>query len=453
MAKEGRAYLEADLARYERRLKKIKENPDPTKAKSNILLYECERDCRLQQLKEIEEGKPFGMLTMGPLGPAMGFAGWDAIRAADTSFGVKVADYDGPASMKYFDIIREEGMAEHTCDRTIALIPMVLKGDFPKPSFLAVSNFECMPIYLSSALMANLLDIPYYVIDRSYDPFRTLEDEAQLKYVTDQIGEMIEYAEAKIPGIKYDEDKLIELQYHEREYLKLEQEHWKLRAAMPCPIHPRDAFRELMLPSRYRQPEKMVEYMRQYVEETAERVGKKQSSLPEGVEERLRFIWSNTGPFHHDPFGWLAEKGVSIPASVMTVYEGWRSGREPIWGDPWHGRKLTPLEEEARQVDFVWGRLGERWIQNHLNICRDLTIDAIVYFVQWGCTVTNNIGAILAETAEGELGIPTLQIEGRQLDATSWDEKDFFGRLEEFIEIASEAKTKRITEATTWRMN
>jgi hypothetical protein len=57
--------------------------------------------------------------------------------------------------------------------------------------------------------------------------------------------------------------------------------------------------------------------------------------------------------------------------------------------------------------------------------------------------VTNNLGGVMSEVAERELGIPTLLIEGRQLDETSWDEKDFMGRLEEFIDIALEAKKKR----------
>ena len=63
--------------------------------------------------------------------------------------------------------------------------------------------------------------------------------------------------------------------------------------------------------------------------------------------------------------------------------------------------------------------------------------------MQWGCTVTNSLGGILTEVAEHELGIPTLLIEGRQLDETSWDENDFMGRLEEFIDIAMEAKRRR----------
>jgi len=434
--KAGMAYLEFELARDERRIKRIKENPDPTKPKSNMLLYEADRDLRLEQINAVKEGgPPFAWVSEVALTRAMGFVFWDAIRAADRSAG--------PLARKCFDIIREEGMAEHVCDRTIVLLPMVLKGDFPKPNFLLVSNYECMPLFFSALLTAKIFNIPHFILDRKFESYRRLEDEAQLKYVTDQLGEMIEYAEAKVPGCKYNEDKVIELQHYNREYLKYEQQLWKLRAASPCPIANRDAFREMLLPSIYPNPAKVVEWMRQVVEEVGEKVAKGQGALPEGVEEKLRFVWSNTGPFHHDPFTWLATKGVSIPCSQMTVYEGWRSGREPIWGDPWHGRKLTPLEEEARQIDYVWGQLGDRWVEAHLDSCRDLHLDGIIYFVQWGCTVTNNLGGVLSEVVERELGIPTLLIEGRQLDETSWDEKDFLGRLEEFIEIALAAKERR----------
>jgi len=426
-------FLDFQIAKLDRRIKNIAENPDPTKPVSNRLLYEIERENVLEMRAALKEGEAFafGGSTGTTVCVALGFHPWLGIAAADRSAG--------PLARKYFDILREEGMAEHTCDRTIVLIPMVLKGDFPKPDFLIASNHECEPIFLSTLLLAKLLDIPYFHIDRSFVPWRTLEDEAQLKYITDQFGEMIEYVEAKFPKQKYNEDKLIEIQHHRRKYFLLEQQQWKLRAAVPCPIAPKEAFRELWLPYG----PKPVEYMKMYTEEIGEKVAKGESGLPEGVEEKLRFLWSNTGPFHHDPFTWLGSKGVSIPASLMTVYEGWRSGREPIWGDPWHGRKLTPLEEEARQFDYTWGRLGERWVQNHINVCRDLKIDGIVYFLQWGCTVTNNLGQVVAEVAERELGIPTLLIEGRQLDETSWNEKDFLGQLEEFVDIATTAKKKR----------
>jgi len=135
MNKPGLAYLKNEMASCERRIKKISENPDPSKPKSNILLYELERDLRQEQIEAYENGKPLGITGLGPLPRAMGMVPWDAIMAADRTHG--------KAATQYFAQVRKLGMPDHTCDRCSILVPMILNGDFPKPSFLFTSNFEC----------------------------------------------------------------------------------------------------------------------------------------------------------------------------------------------------------------------------------------------------------------------------------------------------------------------
>ena len=433
--KAGLAYLDFEIERCVRRIKKIRDNPDPSKPQSNIMLYELERDFRMEQRQAVEQGKPIGAASIGGLTRALGMVPWDAIMAADRTFG--------EAATRYFDIIRKEGMPEHTCDRCSILIPMLLNGDFPRPSFVVSSNFECIPIFLAHVIVAQLLDIPTFNVDRSFKHYsqKGEEDEELLKYGTDQLRELVDYVEANVPGCKYDEDKLIELQYYDRQFLQEFQRLWKLKAAIPCPLSGRESFREVRLASMYADPKKAVEYMHKYVDEVGERVEKGLGVAQ--PEERLRFLWSVAGPFYADPFRWLEKKGVSIPASEMTIYNGWFSGREPIWGDPWKGRKLTPLEEEVRQADWVWGRLGDKWVQTHLNSCRDLHIDGIVYFQQWGCPVTNNLGEVVADVAEKELGIPTVFIEGRMLESSIYNDEDFHSRLEDFIEVCLATKESR----------
>ncbi len=431
----GLSYLEFEIARCERRIKNIRDNPDPSKPKSNKIGYELERDLRIEQLEAAKSGKPFGVVTASPLTRAVGLVPWDAISAADRTTGA--------AATKYFEIIRSEGMPEHSCDRCSILIPMVLRGDFPKPSFLATTNYECIPIFMAYLIMANLLDIPTFHIDRHFKNFkaREQEDEEQLQYLTNQLGELIEYLEARVPGCKYDEDKEIELQYYERQYLQQFQRLWKLKAAIPCPLSGRESFREIRPASIYTNPAKAVEYMRLYVEEVGERVEKGLGAAR--PVERLRLLWSVAGPFYADPFSFLENMGVSIPAAEMTIYNGWFSGRETIWGEPWRGRKLSPLEEEARQLDFVWGRLGDSWVQTHINSCKDLHLDGIIYFLQWGCPVSNNLGKVVADVAEKELGIPTLLLEGRMLESSVYDEKDFNSKLMDFVDVCLARKQSR----------
>jgi len=430
-ATAGLAYLEHEIETCERRIKRIKDNPDPTKPKSNIMLYEMERDLRIEQREACRSGKPpIGALGLGGLTRAMGIVPWDAIMAADRTHG--------KAATEYFEIIRKEGMPEHTCDRCSILIPMVLNGDFPKPSFTFMSNFECIPVYLAHATISQFLDIPTFNIDIPVKSYKQEHDEEELAYVTAQIEEMIDYVEKTVPGAKYDESRLIEIMDYDRQFLLEFRKLWKLKATIPCPLSGRESFREIRLANMYPDPAKAVEYMRLYVEEVSERV--EQGFGAAQPEEKLRLLWSVAGPFYDDPFSWLEQRGVSIPAAEMTVYNGWFSGRESIWFDPWPGRKLTPLEEEARQMDFVWGRTGRYWVDTHIHSCRDLHLDGIIYFMQWGCPTSNNLGKVIADTAEKELGIPTLFIEGRMLESSMYDRNDFYSRLEDFMEICAAKK-------------
>ena len=434
--KAGLAYLEHEIATCERRIKKIKDDPNPAKPKSNIMLYELERDLRIEQREAYRSGKPLGVCSLGGLTRAMGIVPWDAIMSADRTYG--------SAATRYFEIIRKEGIPEHACDRCAILIPMLMQGDFPKPQFTSMSNFECIPVYLAHAYVTQFMGIPSYNIDLPIKSFSREHDEEGLAYVTKQFMEMIEYVEKNIPGAKYNEDKLIEIQEYDRQFLLEFRKLWKLKAVIPCPLSGRESFREVRLPNMYPDPAKAVEYMKLYVQEVSERA--EQGFSAAQPEERLRFLWSVAGPFYDDPFRWLEQKGVSIPAAEMTVYNGWYSGREAIWGDPWPGRKLSPLEEEARITDFVWGREGRYWIETHIHSCRDLHLDGIVYFLQWGCPASNTIGKLIADTAEKELGIPTLFIEGRMLENSMFDRNDFYRRLEDFIEIAENKKHARSRE-------
>lgn len=429
----GLKYIENEIAILQRRIMKIRGNPDPRRPKANLLLYEAELEFREEQLEGIKAGKPFGRVGGGSLTKSLGFLYWDGIQSADRTHG--------ESAKRYFEMIRKEGMAEHTCDRTIIILPMVLSGDFPKPNFLFNTNFECVPIFLSLNSIACMLDIPVFMVDRHFDAYSLMEDDDKLNYLTNQIEKLIAYAEEKVPGCKYNEDKLIELQHYDRLFIQKNQELYDLRKNIPCPIPGRDAFRELRLASVYPNPQKIIDYMTVYVDEMAEKVAKGQGAV-EG-EEKIRLLWSVSGPFFADPFGWLAKKGVAVPASEMSIFNMWFSRRQPIWEDPWKGRKLAPLEEEARQLDWVWGRLGDWWIQTNINTCKDLKLDGIIYFMQWGCSVTNALGGVMVETAEKELGIPTLLIEGRMLDESTFDRQDFFGKLEDFISICTERKQSR----------
>ena len=159
-------------------------------------------------------------------------------------------------------------------------------------------------------------------------------------------------------------------------------------------------------------------------------------------EEKLRVMWAISGPFYSDPFRFLEERGVSVPYWHIGAGSRISGCRYPNYGDESeYGRKLTPLEEEARILNCsAWGGLGDRWIEDTLYICRDLNIDAIIYFQQWGCTVSHNLGKLVADSSEKELGIPTLLVEGRMLVEETFDQRQFEEMLEDFVDICIKYK-------------
>lgn len=424
-------FLEEEAVRYDKRVQKILANPDPTKPKSNYLMYELERDNRLANIEAYKAGKPFATGLYPPtILKALGLEIWDGVMASDR--------VSGEQTKRYFEMVQREGLPYQTCDRTVMSIPMITSGDCPKPSFIVNCNWECENIPLCHNFVGKYYDIPTYYLDV---PIET--SDRTLEYVADQFAELIEFAERYVPGAKYDEDKLIEMQTWELRWYKAYRDIYELRKRTPCPIAGKEAFREPRWPTLYHDPSRAVKYIETYRDDLYEMADK--GALPV-EDEKLRLMWCVSGPFYDDPFKYLESRGVSVP--WWQIGNGSRVGGVGPYGvygeEREYGRKLTPLEEEARIINqSAWGGLGRRWIDDGLFVCKDLKLDGIVYFRQWGCTVTVGVGKILAEAAEKELGIPTLLVEGRMLDQEVYDAKKFREQLDEFLDLCLEKKKAR----------
>ncbi len=77
------------------------------------------------------------------------------------------------------------------------------------------------------------------------------------------------------------------------------------------------------------------------------------------LEERLRLMWCNIGiNYDESIYRWLQQQGVAFyyVYGMLAHSLGLRMG---FYGDPWNGRQLTPLEEEARYIFYnSWGGRG-----------------------------------------------------------------------------------------------
>ncbi len=411
--------LESTIEKLERRIKKIKENPDPTKLKSNLMLYELERDNAIGELEDMKAGKPFARGSPGLLLRAMGFSSGGGGNADRTA--------QGEGSTRYLDLLRDGGWPELACDRTVVSILLTTEADCAKPNFVSVCNQACEFTAYNAHAMAQMVKVPYFVVDIGNDV-----DDENLRYVTDQLGEMIEYIEAKVPGTRYDEAKLIELQHYDRQMSDVLRETYEFRKRRPSPVNPRDAQREQGPMGGHRFPQRCLEYMKAQRDELFERAEK---GIGVMAEERLRLMWTTVGINHDESiYKWLEEQGVAL-FYVWGMFAHNLGLRGGYYGDLWNGRKLTPLEEETRAEFYnSWNGRGQRLIDDWGFVAREQAVDGVVYVLQPGCLQTLNLRKPFADAME-KAGLPTLSMEIRGIFKEGYSQKDVKAKLSNFIEI------------------
>lgn len=420
-------FFEEQVAKLSRRVKRIEENPDPTKLRATKMLYELELAQRQGQLEAWKAGHPFMFgLNVPGLVRAMGLEFLDLYQAAN-----RVSD-----AGKYFEVIRRWGYADHHCDRTVVGVGMVLAGDVPRPTLSVANNGGCDPTMLMGAAIGHHLSPYNFTIDVDRSARQTSGE--LLSYITSQLQEMIEFARAHIPGAKYDEDKLLELGELDMQGNAYMREIYELRKQVPCPIRGQDVFRIPRQPSVFPDPYKAAEYCRVLRDEIGERAAKGQGAVK---EEKLRIMWTITAPYFSDVFRFLEESGASIVHFQTGGAARWWGLRGYIGDEEEFGRKLSPLEEQARLLSFnSWAGPASRWVDDTLRFARDLKVDAIINFEQWGCVAAVLTRKVLADRAEQEVGIPSFFLEGRNLDQTTFDQQTFQETLAGWVDICLSRK-------------
>ncbi len=420
-------FFEREIAKYERRVKKIEANPDPNLLASNKLLYEIWVDYRKDELAAWQAGKPFAVLDGLGAERILTSMGFHTIgMAAD-------ADREVPEFPKHFETSKAMGLHDSLCDRIIGGMGMVFDGDLPSPAFCTTGNFSCSPHQLSVLAVARHYKVPHFMIDI---PIEYSED--TVKYMAKQLEELIEFAEAKVPGTKFDMDQLVEAQEWEAKFMAHQKEAYMLRTVVPCPISGRDVIR--MPRFHHTEPERSVQYSAMLAQEMKAKADSGKGALE---NEKLRFYWMVSAPFYANPFKFLEDRDV---ATVIFEFGGASRSSDyknspPGLGEPEFGRKLTPLEEEARWMGWnTWGGDTERRTQFVLDQVECFKIDGIVHFQQSGCPLALGSAQVIADRAEDELGIPSLLLEGRMLDEEFYNEEEVHEKLEEFIDLCLDRK-------------
>ncbi len=418
---------EFHIERLRKQIKRIEENPDPTKLKSNKLLYELQLAGHIAQLEALRQGKP---QTGQPAGTGVLFQAMGFVCISDTVAEMSTQTY----MPKYLEMARIKGLpVDVSCDMAMGPLATWLAGEEPAQlNFPIIHPGLCNSMWLTSVYRQYMRAKPGYHLDLSFD-----ESEANLKHVVNQLGEYIEICEKKFPGvIKYDESRLIELQACEEAAEDYYKEIYEMQRHKPAPLAGKQAFRQsgATPAGMYPDPRRAVEYAKVRRDEIAELVEKGIAAVP---GEKLRLMWAVTRPWFMDPFPVLEKH----KAAVLVHYGGFTYHRTPLPHPIYGGdRKLIPLEKVAAKVcRMLWSGTGTRWVDNMMWICQDLQLDAIINYNMLGCTATLGLKKLVEDRA-GELGIPVLQLEGKQWDSNYASEETITTRLDEFAQMCLSRK-------------
>ncbi|HEX77551.1 MAG TPA: 2-hydroxyacyl-CoA dehydratase [Dehalococcoidia bacterium] len=424
--------------KYARRIKKIRENPNPKLARSNIILYEMMYNQARRELDAWESGSKVPVMYCNENSPvrlymSLGFRTYHIEMFADR--------LTREQARRYFDLARGHGFPENACDRVQLTAGVGISGHLPPPSICATVPGDCDTMAQALLYVGRFWKVPTFAIDIPFE----VNIEAVL-YVKEQLEQIVDFCQQTFPDyIRYDEARLTELQKLYEETWKLESEIFELSATKPCPVSGRDALR--MPPIQLYDDPMMVDYFRSFRDELKERAEQGKSVLKDGVE-RFRVYWMCSAPFYEDPFSFLEERGCAVPCYEEGPGAPSRYAvRDYEDAERRFGRALRhPLEEEAGVlVTCHWGNVAERRIQEVLRNSQRLGIEGIVHFMQPGCLPCNNMAKVLGERAEKELGIKNIYIEGWCQDMEKHDEAEFEAKLADWLNLClaeKEAKQK-----------
>jgi len=407
-------HFEAEIAKYERRIRKLEEHPASGRLRCNRLLYEALiEDCK-ENLRAWKAGEPFAVTTS-----------WEEVFAA-MGFHVLsapfLADRVDKESARYLQVARNAGFPTELCDRFGVSLGMFLTGDLPRPAICTGANHSC-DMEMSQALAIGYYSkCPVFNIDRYIEP-----DYEPVDYLMGEASRLIEFTEKNVPGVKFDEERMREIWETEmviQGYLSETHEFYKAR---PCPVRGNEVFRLPYPFTRFLTP-KAVEYFRALRDEVGELVKKGVGGIP---EEKMRVMWLVSSFFHFDVFTILEKYGVSVPIfmieAIPQFYQcrfGWR-----YWDE-----SDSPLKRMVKRAMLnCWAGPAERWVQDVEVHCKEFGIDALIYFMNGGCPANLNSAKILADRVKSDLGLPTLLLEGRMLDEGTFDSASATREIENFI--------------------
>lgn len=305
-----------------------------------------------------------------------------------------------------------------TCSFHRCAIGGLFSHYYPLPSAFCASSHLCEGAVFMFSNLARLYNRPFLLLDVPVE-----QDDHALKYVIDQLGELI-FSLEKIAGVSLREEKLQEAVANAEATRRAMEKVNELRLHPDSPLSAKEAFSYLYMNFTGVGSSAMLRVYETLAQELEEKIEKIKEKKPPREHPRFKLLWLHLPPFYrNNVLDYLEEKGARI------VFEEFN---HVYWGAMDASR---PLESIARRMlaHFSYGHINRR-IAVIKKLAAKYNVDGIIHFSHWGCRQSCGSLRIIREALQKE-GLPFLVLDGDCVDNRNYASGQLQTRIDGFLEM------------------
>jgi benzoyl-CoA reductase/2-hydroxyglutaryl-CoA dehydratase subunit BcrC/BadD/HgdB len=326
---------------------------------------------------------------------------------------------------KYLEMAENSGYSRDICSYHRALIGYAQEPDelmIPKPDLVLATATPCDSSSKSFIYLVNRLKIPFYYLDV---PFNRMTEGAaekhQIDYLEDHLKELVSFLE-KQTGVLLDSGRLREVAKLANRANDLWAKVNDLRKSIPCPLSVADemnlAYPLFQLPGTAQ----AVEFYEKLLSEVGERVRKGEGAIP---NEKYRILW--LGPatwFHLRLINYVEDYGgVLVKSDFDHFAHGWINLENPLRG------------MAEKMISGFMNGVVENRIQLARRFVQEYRINGVIAFSHFGCRQYGGGQRAVKDALFEEFGIPTLILEGDNIDERNYADEQVKSRIEDFMSL------------------
>ncbi len=379
-----------------------------------------------------EQGKFIAYTTA--VSPAELFYAHDVIPIYPENHSVMMITHRMTAELS--ESIERKGYTSHLCAyarsdlgyRELRKSPI---GGIPDPDFLLACNAQCFTLTKWFEVLSRRYQVPLFVFDTPQFIRDKRAREEIIKYVIEQIYEMIEALE-ELTGKKFDFDRLREVLEYSRQASILYKAYLDMAAYKPSPISIFDALINMAITVYLRGTPEAVKFYKLLIDETMEKKVKKGiGAIP---NERYRLYWENLPIWFkfRDHFNLLASYGAVILTSLYV--HAWSYDFDP--SDP-----VRTLAENYASV-FSNVELEER-AEMALDLFQRYSLNGNLMFLNRSCKAVSFAVHELRDIITKKTGVPALVFESDMGDPRFYSESQIRTRIEAYLETLDQLSFER----------